>query len=267
MTMCPTLRFVLSGLAVLAAVTLAHAAPSWSEPFSTDKDKAYECHRATTPPVVDGKLDDPAWAQAVEIENFVVPPKMDWTRFAMTRARRATSRAHAWLLWDDQFLYFAAELEDRDLYCVTGPGHDNPFNVDDIAELFLKPSDESPCYWELHVVPTGGTRDYFYARRGAGGEKRWMKYDSGMFARVTLYGTLDNWEDRDNKWVVEMRVPWSAFERWGGKPKVGDLWRFMVSRYDYSVHLEEGCELSAAAPLPWANFHLFEYYPYLRFGP
>ena len=93
-----------------------------------------------------------------------------------------------------------------------------------------------------------------------------MVPNPGMEAKVTVVGTLGNWEDRDNKWIAEMRIPWSAFARSGGRPKVGDLWRFLVSRYDYSVHLEEGCELSAAAPLPIQSYHIFEYYPYVVFA-
>jgi hypothetical protein len=258
-----TLLLVLTlGVCTLA---VAQAPPPWGDPFSLEKAQAYQCVRAEKPIVLDGKLDDPAWAKAQRIERFVVPSEMDWTTFEMTRPRRARSLTRAWLTWDDKYLYFAAEMEDRDLYCVTEAGHDNPFGADDIIELFIKPSDEKPWYWELHVVPSGGTRDYFYARRGAGGGDRWMKYESGMKAAVSLSGTFDDWTDRDNEWIVEMRVPWSAFERWGGKPKVGDFWRMLVSRYDYSVYLDEGRELSAAAPLPWQNYHLFEYYPYLTF--
>ena len=250
----------------LCAIALAQTPPPWGEPFSTDKAQAYQCVRAAKPIVLDGKLDEAAWAAAPEIEHFMVPAHMDWIEFRMRPARRAISLTHARLLWDDKYLYFGAEMEDRDIYCTTGKGHDNPFGTDDIIELFVKPSDEKPSYWELHVVPSGGTRDYWYARRNAGGAERWLKpFNSGMEAKVTLIGTFDNFSDRDDKWIVEMRVPWSAFDKWGGRPKAGDYWRFLVSRYDYSVHLEDGVELSAAAPLPWANYHLFEYYPYLTF--
>ncbi|MBU0609341.1 MAG: carbohydrate-binding family 9-like protein [Armatimonadetes bacterium] len=244
---------------------LAQAPPPWGDPFSLEKSAAYQCVRAEKAITIDGKLDETAWAAAQQIEHFMVPPGMDWISFQMTRARRARSLTRAKLMWDDKYLYLGAEMEDRDITCVTPKGHDLPFGADDIVELFIKPSDEQPWYWEIHIVPSGGTRDYCYARRGAGSDKRWMPYESGMKAAVTLSGTFDDWTDRDNEWIAEMRLPWSAFDKWGGKPRVGDCWRFMVSRYDYSVHLEDGRELSAAAPLPWANFHLFEYYPYLTF--
>jgi hypothetical protein len=258
---------VLVAVVMVACCTaaLAQAPPPWGDPFPLDPAQAYQCVRADKPIVIDGVLDDPAWAHAQQIEHLVVPASLDWIKFEMTRARRARSITRAKLMWDDKYLYFGAEMEDRDITCVTPKGHDNPFGADDIIELFVKPSEAQPWYWEIHVVPSGGTRDYWYARRGAGSDKRWMPYDSGMQAKVKLSGTFDDWTDRDNEWIAEVRLPWSAFDKWGGKPKVGDLWRFLVSRYDYSVHLEDGRELSAAAPLPWQNYHLFEYYPYLTF--
>ena len=248
-----------------ASLAFGQALPPWGAPFSLEKDQAYQCLRATAPITLDGVLDEAAWGQAQQIERLVVPPRMDWIEFGMQPARPARSLTRVKMLWDDQYLYFGAEMEDRDITCVSPPDHDSPFSSDDIIELFIKPSDEKPWYWELHVVPSGGTRDYWYARRNAGIATRWLSFDSGMQAKVKITGTLDDWTDRDTKWVVEMRVPWSAFDRWGGKPQVGDHWRFLVSRYDYSVHLVDGVELSAAAPLPWQNFHLFEYYPYLVF--
>jgi hypothetical protein len=260
------LRALVVGIVMgCCSLALAQSPATWGPPFSLDKAQAYPCSRADKPIVIDGVLDDPAWAAATQIEHFMVAPRFDWTAFSMLPARQARSLTRVKLMWDDKYLYMGAEMEDRDLYCVTPAGHDRPFGADDIIELFLKPSDEKPWYWELHVVPSGGTRDYFYARRNSGPDTRWKPYNSGMQAKVTLSGTLGDWTDRDNEWLVEMRVPWSAFDRWGGQPKVGDTWRFLLSRYDYSVYLEDGTELSAAAPLARADFHLYENYPYLIF--
>jgi len=245
-----------------AAAGWGQSAGTWKAPFSTDPARAYICARATTPIAIDGKMDEAAWARAWVIEDFIVPP----VRESDGRQSTATSQSHARLMWDDRYLYLGAELEDRDLYCVTPAGHDAGFNIDDLLELFVKPREDLPYYWEIHVVPSGGTRDSFYARRDAGGEKRWLPYDSGMQAKVSLVGTLDDWTDRDTKWVVEMRIPWAAFERMGGRPRAGDMWRMMVARYDYSVHLETGLELSAAAPLTAVNYHLYEDFPFMRFG-
>lgn len=156
-------------------------------------------------------------------------------------------------------------MEDADVYGLH-EGHDPAFGGDDVIELFVKPSRSSPLYWEFHITPRGATRDYFYARRAAGPNERWIAYDSGMKADVTVDGTLNHWEDRDRGWTAEVAIPWAAFERMGGRPRRGDSWRFLVGRYDYSVHLEAGLELSASSILPEEYFHLFEHYQDMIFG-
>lgn len=241
------------------------ALPTWTAPFSTEKAKAYQCVRARDAITIDGRLNEADWERAQRIEGLLVPPKVQWETFSLSKPQPANSRTVARLMWDDQCIYLAAELTDRDIYGFHEKEHDPPFGCDDLIELFLKPSAELPYYWEFHVTPTGATRDYFYARRGAGGGDRWTPYESGMKAAVRLLGTVNNWEDRDQRWTVEIAIPWSAFKRMGGRPKAGDYWAFLVSRYDYSVYLEAGLELSAAAPLPRASYHLYEHYPCLVF--
>lgn len=218
----------------------------------------YVCRWTEKTLTIDGKLNEPAWEEAIRLDRF----------FLMVgdgkNTRPPSTRTIARLLWSDKYLYFAAEMEDTDLYG-SHEGHDPPFGGDDIIELFVKPRQDLPYYWEFHVTPRGATRDYFWARRGAGADDRWMAYNAEMQAAVTLDGTLNHWEDRDRGWTVEVAIPWSAFERMGGRPQPKDRWAFLVSRYDYSVHLERGLELSACTPLPQVNFHLFESYPFMVF--
>ena len=89
----------------------------------------------------------------------------------------------------------------------------------------------------------------------------------GNKAVVSLVGTLDQPGDRDTSWTVEGRIPWSAFQPTGGKPKPGDEWRFAICRYDYGP---EGTQpvLMSSAPLTQPSFHRHEDYGKLRFeGP
>ncbi|MBI3922472.1 MAG: carbohydrate-binding family 9-like protein, partial [Armatimonadetes bacterium] len=196
-----------------------------------------------------------AWRHAVLLTIFVLP----------TKKRRATTQAKAWLLWDDTNLYLAAEMEDKDIYGYH-KGHDPDFGCDDILELFLRPSRNKPPYWEFHVTPTGATRDYFYPRRFYGSDEDSLAYESGMTAAVVVEGSLENWEDRDTKWTAEVAIPLTALENTiKARPTSGSNWTFLVSRYDYSVYLKGGVELSTAFPLEQLNFHWLEDYGTLHF--
>src|SRR6202453_3662872 len=73
-------------------------ADAWPEPLG------YVCYRTDKPIKITGKLDDPAWAAApwseafVDIEGDGKPKPRFRTRMKM--------------LWDDQYLYIAAEIEE-----------------------------------------------------------------------------------------------------------------------------------------------------------
>jgi hypothetical protein len=222
--------------------------------IAVQADRAnHECRRARSPIVLDGKLDEPAWKRAEPLTLAVA-----WEN------RPARTRTTARLLWDDQAIYFAGEMEDADLYADIAE-HNGMCWLNDVFELFFKP-DDSLKYYEFQVNAAGTHLEMFLPSRGAGGYLRFGKKDVklGMVTKVILNGTLNRWEDKDAGWNVEGKIPWTAFTATGGKPNPGDLWRFTLCRYDYSVGFERA-ETSTTAPLTRADFHRYEDYAKLKF--
>lgn len=240
----------------LSLAALAHAA----EPAVITE---YECRFTDAPITLDGKADEPAWSQAQLIDRFHLP----WLGTAQRPARTAT---RARLLWDRDYLYFLADMTDGDLYADVRE-HDGQTWDNDVFELFFKPADDKPGYYEFQVNAAGTTLDMFLPRRGAGGYPRFRA--DGRFhweTKVVLRGTLNQWSDEDQGWTVEGRIPWRDLQRTGGRPDAGERWKFALCRYDYSIDFE-GPELSTCMPassLKYADFHHYEDYATLRFvGP
>ena len=172
----------------------------------------FECRWADKPIVIDGKGSDPAWKHAQTIDHFYVP----WLG---KDARPAKTKTKAKLLWDREYLYFFADMEDSDLYADIKE-HDGMLWNNDVFELFFKPSDNQPGYYEFQVNPAGAVLDMFLPRRGAGGYQRFKKDgDFHVEAKVHLRGTLNNWTDKDDGWSVEGKIPWTDFLRTGGRPE------------------------------------------------
>ena len=73
---------------------------------------AFECRFADAPIKITGKGTDPAWKNAQVIDHFYLPWLGDKTRMAKTKTK-------AKLLWDREYLYFFADMEDADLYANT----------------------------------------------------------------------------------------------------------------------------------------------------
>jgi hypothetical protein len=213
-----------------------------------------ECRRAVGKITLDGVLAEDAWGKAQVLSDFAVY----WEK------RKPRTATKARLLWDDDNLYFAGEMEDADLYADIKQ-HNGMCWLNDVFELFFKPSAERLAYYEFQVNALNTQLEMFLPSRGGGGYLRFSKPGRmGMVSAVKLRGTLNDWKDRDQGWTVEGRIPWSAFQATGGRPKAGEVWRFALCRYDYSVAFEQP-ETSSSAPLTQSNFHRYEDYGELRF--
>jgi uncharacterized repeat protein (TIGR03806 family) len=242
-------RFILGPAVLLLVGTLAAlevGLPSpQPAPAAPPPAPAFECRWADTSITIDGAADDPTWKHAQPIEHFSLP----WLGDAARPARTATK---ARLLWDREYLYFVADMEDRDL--VTG----------DAFALYVRPAADKPGYFAIQVNAAGAVSARFHPRRGDDGSPL------GEFrveAVVKLRGTLDRPGDRDQGWSVEGRIPWVDFQRAGGRPEPGESWRFALGRTD---HHEDGSELerSTCAPLRSPDFHALDDYAPLTFaGP
>jgi hypothetical protein len=216
--------------------------------------RSAECRRARGEIRIDGRLDEAAWGNAQVLEAFSVY----WLK------RKAKTATRARLLWDDRYLYFAADMEDSDLYADVKE-HNGMTWTNDVFELFFKPSAKALAYYEFQVNALNTRLELFLPSRGSGGYQRFApKTKAGMESAVKLRGTLNKWQDKDEGWTVEGRIPWTAFKATGGRPKAGDVWRFALCRYDYSVAFDQP-ELSSTAPLTRPDFHRYEDYGELKF--
>src|SRR5262245_21805340 len=111
--------------------------------------RSYVCCRTSTPLQVDGKLDEAAWQSAPWTDDFV-----DIEGDAKPRPRFLT---RAKMLWDDQFFYIAAELEEPHVWA-TFTKHDSYiFTEDNDFEVFIDPDGDNHTYaeFEINALNTG----------------------------------------------------------------------------------------------------------------
>jgi hypothetical protein len=241
-------------LLLLPLIGCAEKAP---EAFPQGKelvvDRVVECRWARVPPKIDGVLNEAVWDDAQLLENF----NAYWLK------RKARTATKARLLWDRDYLYFSAEMEDADLFADVTK-HNGITWENDVFEIFLKPAEDKLAYYEFQVNAANTQLEMFLPSRGAGGYRRFAGEPMGMESAVRLQGTLNKWDDTDKGWTVEGRIPWTAFKSTGGRPEPGSKWKLALCRYDYSVTLDRP-ELSSSAPLATSNFHQYEDYSELRF--
>lgn len=238
-------------ICMVAAVAVAPAARS--EPLSNPAP--YAVRRASAPLTIDGRLDEPAWKNAAKIDQFKLFRPVDVPRLPATSAR---------LLWDDDHLYVGFECQDDDIWSYSATD-DAPIYLGDVAELFIKPRQDSLAYYEFVFAPSGAIYDARYTSRGAGLSHRYGDWNSRAKIAVTRDGTDDNDTDDDRGYVVEVAIPLQAFAD-SERPAKDVDWKFGVFRYDYSKSYSDPLMLMT---LPSASrqhgFHDYDKYGPLRF--
>ena len=221
---------VLPGIVLVA---LLNAAPEPAKPVP--HPKGYVCYRAAGPMKIDGILDEAAWSAAewsdpfVDIEGDAKPKPRHTTRMKM--------------LWDDEALYIAAELEEPHVWA-TLTDHDAVIFHDPDFEVFLDPDGNNHHYAELELNAKNTTWDLLLSkpyRDGGFAVNAWEI--SGLQTAVKVNGTINNPGDKDTGWTLEIKWPWKGLQELSNvniPPRDGDQWRINFSRVEWDFDIVNG---------------------------
>ena len=231
---------ILIPLMLLVGCATRPAAP---EALVTDWEKmrpivprSYVCCRARGPISVDGKADEPAWADAPWTEDFAdieggrkPPPRF---------------RTRAKLVWDDRFLYVYAQLQEPHVWGTLTEKNSIIFQDPDF-EVFIDPDGDNHHYYEfeMNVLNTVWELTLDKPYRDGGPAHLGTNLD-GLQSAVFVEGTSNDPADTDRGWSVEIAFPWRALAPYAGKmscpPKDGDQWRINFSRVEWLIDIIDG---------------------------
>jgi hypothetical protein len=210
----------------------------------------YVAKKVRQPPIVDGELSDPAWQGASAV-----------TLVGSYDGRRPSLRTVARIVYDEQALYAAFEVEDVDVWG-TLVKRDEPIYNEEVVELFLDANADGRTYNELQVSPNNVHFDAYFPAPRQGMD---LTYDAQMKTAVKVEGTLNNPQDRDKGWNVELRVPFTRLALVPHiPPKPGDRWRFNMYRLEHIQRRH--VEGQAFSPLGVGDFHYVPKFGWLVFS-
>src|ERR1700691_367473 len=151
----------------------------------------YEVKRATSPIVIDGKVDDKAWAAANKVE-LIFP----WD-FQTGDKQKTTAK----LLWDDDYLYVGYQCEDTDIVALRTE-RDEPTYLDDAVEFFVNPKpSQTTVYFGLEMNARGVLYDYLMVDSKYAFKRFNMQ---GVLLASSIRGTLNARGDQDQGWSLEV---------------------------------------------------------------
>ncbi|MEX1212855.1 MAG: carbohydrate-binding family 9-like protein [Balneolaceae bacterium] len=197
----------------------------------------YIAYRTDETISIDGRLDEEIWEQAPWTEEFGdIEGDLQPDPHYRTRAK---------MLWDDDYLYFTAELEDPDLWS-TYDERDLILWDENNFEIFIDPDGDTHNYWEFQINPIQAIFDIFMAKpyRDEGTYlMNWNLIGEDALVGVHLDGSLNEPESEDRGWTLEIALSWDAlseFLRGRNRPDTGDQWRLNFSRVQHDLRVVDG---------------------------
>jgi hypothetical protein len=222
--------------AIVCLLLLAQAGASRNPfellPFAPRQAIAY---RTSGRLAIDGRLDEPSWMAApwsdafVDIEGDRRPKPRLLTRVKM--------------LWDDEFFYVGADLEEPDLWGTFTERESIIFHENDF-EVFIDPDGDTHEYYELEINALNTVWDLMLVRPYRDGGPAINGWDiSGLKTGVEIRGTLNRPGDKDEGWSVEIAMPWKILKEAAPRqqrPEPGDQWRVNFSRVQWPLETKQG---------------------------
>ena len=239
--------------------------------------KKYICYKTNERITLDGKLNEPSWSKSKWTDDFVdiEGPVKPAPRF----------RTRAKMLWDDNYLYIAAQIDEPDIWA-TLRQRDTVIFYDNDFEIFIDPDGDTHRYSEFEMNALNTVWDLLLIEpyRDTKGAAVNGFDIHGLKTAVSINGTLNKPGDKDKNWTVELAFPFKAMGEIAEinvPPKDGDQWRLNFSRVEWKTEVVDGkykkqINPSTGKPYPednwvWSpqgvvNMHYPEMWGYIQFS-
>ena len=184
---------------------------------------------------IDGIDDELAWNNAIYTDDFI----------DIEGSKTPSQKTNVKMLWDEKFLYVFAKLYENHIWGdITKRDEVIYYNND--FEVFINPNDDVFSYGEIEINALGTEWDLFLNRPYRLKGKADSSWDiNGLKSAVNISGTLNEPNDLDDYWTLEIAIPLKEIEKLntsGKDEKVisGDVWRINFSRVNWDFEINNG---------------------------
>ena len=150
--------------------------------------------------VLDGKLEEPAWQQAVPHSNFQLMKARN------KAGRKPSAQTEFRILADPTHIYLGIRCAEPQMDKIRMIGKDKSTNIwgDDAVEVFLAPCGHKEKYYQFVVNAANTQYRQYYEEAGTIMPEEY----GGLFESAVYRG--------DRFWSVELRIPLAAFYHTAG---------------------------------------------------
>lgn len=205
----------------------------YSQSKNTIVPKTYVALKNVDNIVIDGDESDVAWS------------KGDWTDLFedIENNEKPKYGTKVKMLWDETNFYILAKIEEPHVWANLKQRDTIIFYNNDF-EVFIDPDSDTFNYYELEINALNTAWDLFLS-------KPYRENDNvvlndwnipGLKSAVKIKGTLNNPNDIDEGWVLEMAIPWASYRTSYNEKNVPEdkFWRVNFSRVNWQHTLTDG---------------------------
>ncbi len=192
--------------------------------------KIYNVKKTNSVILIDGIADEASWQDThftedfIDIEGYKIP----------------SQKTNVKMLWDEKHLYVYAKLFEHHIWGdITQRDEVIYYNND--FEIFINPNDNVFNYAEIEINALGTEWDLFLNkpyRLGGKADSSWNI--NGLKSAVYIDGTINDPNDIDSFWTVEMAIPLKEITQLNKNKmgvSIGDVWRINFSRVNWDFDI------------------------------
>lgn len=195
--------------------------------------KSYIAYKTSEAIKIDGDESDSSW------------PKVEWTDafLDIEGVKKPNYTTQVKMLWDDTYFYVLAKLQEPHVWANLKKRDTIIFYNNDF-EIFIDPDGDSHNYYEIEINALNTVWDLFltkpYREPDATVLNDWNA--TGLKSAVKVDGTLNNPNDIDKGWILEIAMPWSNFKTsyYHKNIPTDSFWRVNFSRVNWEFQITDG---------------------------
>ena len=195
--------------------------------------KTYIAHKTSEVITIDGKEDETAWKKAKWTPNFIDIEGIKVPKY----------QTNVKMLWDESYYYILVKMKEPHIWGDIKE-RDAVIYYNNDFEVFIDPDGDTHNYYELEINALNTVWDLFIGK-----PYRELKSPvlndwnfTGLKSAVSVNGTLNNPNDIDKSWTLEIAIPFKDLRtayRQDNVPR-DKFWRVNFSRVNWEHDITNG---------------------------
>ncbi len=194
--------------------------------------RTYTVLKTNEPLEIDGRALEASWKSADWSQDFI---DIEGRKTPLYRTRMK-------MLWNEDYLYFFATMEEPHVWGTLKQRDTVIFHNNDF-EIFIDPDGDTHDYMEFEMNVLNTIWDLWLTKPYRNHPKVIDGWDiHGLKTAVHIDGTLNDPNDEDKGWSVEIAMPWKSLLEAAKERRipVNEFWRLNFSRVNWEYDLKNG---------------------------